>query len=147
MTPISRAGLRLGLFWLLAGVLLAGLAETSWLSSYPIRPVWIHMLVLGWMTQWIFAISIWMFPRSINVYRERENIRTWSLLVLWNTALIARVIFEVEVIQTNPVIRQVVLGISVLLFWVGSVLYVMEIWPRVRVKERTKRGEKSGGKP
>lgn len=144
MTPITRSGLRLGLFWLLAGVFLAGLAESSWLNSYQVRPVWIHMLVLGWMTQWIFAISLWMFPRSKDGYRKRESLRTWSMLVCWNTALFARVLFEVEIVETAPAIRQIILGIAVLLFWIASVLYVIEIWPRVRVKKKMKRARHKG---
>lgn len=141
MTPISRWGLRMGLFWLLTGVTLAGLAESSWLSNYPVRPVWIHMLVLGWMTQWIFAISIWMFPRSKKGYRERENLRTWSMMISWNVALIARVTFEIQIMETSYDLRQVVLGLSVLLFWIATVLYVAEIWPRIRVKKRPRRGK------
>lgn len=143
MTPISRWGLRAGLFWLLTGVTLAGLAESSWLSIYPFRPVWIHMLVLGWMTQWIFAISIWMFPRSKKGYRERENYRTWSMLISWNIALFVRVLFETEIMGTLLILRQGVLGLSVLLFWIATVLYVGEIWPRIRVKKSRSRGEKA----
>ncbi|MEX1211942.1 MAG: hypothetical protein WEA36_03775 [Balneolaceae bacterium] len=143
MTPISQWGLRLGLFWLFSGVTLAGLAESPWLSSYYVRPLWIHMLVLGWMTQWIFAISIWMFPRSKHGYRERENIRTWSLLVCWNIALVGRALFEVRIMETSSVLRQGSMTLSVLLFWIATVLYVTEIWPRVRVKkQRSKRDQR-----
>lgn len=136
MTPFSRLALRLGLGWLLAGVILSGLAQLPGWQSLPLRPVWIHMLVLGWMTQWIFAISIWMFPRSKKGFRERENGRTWGLLAMWNGGLVIRALFEVNLLGASASVRNGALVLSVLLFWIGSVLYVLEIWPRVRVKEK-----------
>lgn len=112
------------------------LAESGWFAPYPLRPVWIHMLVLGWMTQWIFAISLWMFPRSKDGYQKRETKATWSLLGAWNVALLLRLLFEVDELLFNEGVRKWGLTLSVVLFWVAALLYLREIWPRIRVKKR-----------
>ena len=73
---------------LMLGILLA-LGVTNGLF-----PVYIHLLVFGWLTQLIFGVASWMFPKySTENPRGNETIGWWTYALL-NIGLLLRAIVE-----------------------------------------------------
>src|SRR3954454_476837 len=67
-------------------------------AAYPalavFGPTHLHLLVVGWLTEVIFGVAYWMFPRY-SPDRPRGNDRLgWAAFVLLNTGLLLRVAAE-----------------------------------------------------
>ena len=82
---------------LILGILLA-LGITNGLF-----PVYIHLLVFGWLTQLIFGVVFWMFPKfSAEKPRGSEPLGWWTYALL-NIGLLLRAIAEpIQSTQPNP---------------------------------------------
>src|SRR5512147_1596994 len=64
-------------------------------------PVYIHLFVLGWITQLIFGVVFWMFPKySVERPRHSEALGWWTYALL-NAGLLLRVIAE-PIHSTQP---------------------------------------------
>src|SRR5512146_3170529 len=89
---------------LAAGILLAFQAAFGLTALGGVFPVYIHLLVFGWLTQLIFGVAYWMFPKySIEKPRGSERLGWWTYGLL-NTGLLLRAIAEpVQSVQPNPV--------------------------------------------
>lgn len=137
MPPLSRWLLRAGLFHLLAALALAvvdaaGRAGLGPAALASLRPVWIHLLVVGWATQMIFGVAHWMFPRAS---RERPRGREGPLAaagVALNAGLVLRAVAEpLAAHRGAPLWGGLLLGAGALQ-WGALVVFAAGIWPRVR---------------
>lgn len=130
---MTRWFLRAGIVSLLAALLLL-LAEGVGLGRefpYVARsaPVSLHLLVMGWLTQLIFGVSFWMFPRHPTRPPRGPESLAWAAFVLLNAGLLLRVAAEPSAPGTiaNPALLvSAILQAMAVLSW--SVL----IWPRIR---------------
>lgn len=97
-------------------------------------PVYIHLFVLGWLTQLIFGVVFWMFPRySVETPRGREALGWWTYALL-NAGLFLRVLAEpIHSIQPNP-ISGWILVISAVIQCASGLLFVINSWGRVKEK-------------
>jgi hypothetical protein len=98
MPRLTRWFIRTSLIYLIAalGVGLL-LALGPFLSLGPLGalfPVYIHLLVLGWLTQLIFGVVFWMFPKySQERPRGSETLGWWTYALL-NLGLVLRAFGE-----------------------------------------------------
>lgn len=97
-------------------------------------PIYIHLLVFGWLTQLVFGVVYWMFPKySPAAPRGSETLGWWTYGLL-NVGLILRAIAEpVQAARPNPLTGWT-LVLSALLQFLSGVTFVLNSWPRVRVK-------------
>jgi hypothetical protein len=101
-------------------------------SLSALYPVYIHLLVVGWLTQLIYGVIYWMFP-IISKTDMRGNARlAWTAWIALNLGMILRAVCEPwRAITANPV-NGVGLVASAVLQVVAAYLVVMVCWPRVR---------------
>ena len=95
-----------------------------------IWPTYVHLLVVGWLTQLIFGVAYWMFPRySAKQLRASERLG-WATFALLNIGLLFRVIGEPwhRIDQGGGAL----LVFSALLQLLGAWAFVVNTWPRVR---------------
>ena len=113
---------------LILGILLA-LGITNGLF-----PVYIHLLVFGWLTQLIFGVVFWMFPKfSAEKPRGSEPLGWWTYALL-NIGLLLRAIAEpIQSTQPNP-LSGWMLVISAILQFLAGLLFVVNSWGRVKEK-------------
>lgn len=118
---------------LLLGVLLAAqpvLDLPSWLVA--LRPVFLHLLIVGWITQLIFGIAYWMFPKQ-SKERPRGNPRLgWLVFVLLNLGLVVRAVAEPLVVLEPDSIAGAGLALSAVLQVAAGWLFIANTWTRVR---------------
>jgi len=121
---------------LLLGIVMASgtvIALPNFLSS--ILPTYLHMFTVGWITQMIFGVSIWMFPSSDKEGRYGKETIIWSIYVTLNSGLILRLIGEPgQSVLPASVMFDLCLVFSAILQWLASLLYVYHIWGRVKGK-------------
>lgn len=149
MPRITRLFIKSGIIYFLLGITLAFLAELPAVStSALLLPVYWHMIVIGWITQVIMGVSIWMFPRKQRGKRKEETLPANAAFWCLNSGLLLRFLaepflpfFHSETWIVSVIVISSVLQISAVVF------YTAEIWPRVRPKSvrttktlRTKRG-------
>ena len=141
MPKVTRWFIRAGIFYFIAGVTLALIAEIPSVNAGPfLLPVYWHMLVMGWITQVIMGVSIWMFPRKYRDRKKRESLLSWLAFWLLNTGLILRFLAEpfIPLIQNSTSITIIILTSSTL--QVSAVIaYILEIWPRLEPKHKRKK--------
>lgn len=119
---------------LVAGILLALQAELGLTALAWIFPVYIHLLVFGWLTQLIFGVVFWMFPKWSIERPRRSAVLGWWTYGLLNLGLLLRALAEpIQSIQPNPVAGWTLVLAATLQFLAG-VAFVTNSW--ARVKER-----------
>lgn len=142
MPQISRVFVLTALAYLalamIAGVLLAGLGQgqgglgvsgTGSLTSVALlRPAWIHLITVGWLTQLIFGVALWLFPRP-GGHADPAGPELWICYVALNAGLLLRVASE-----AGPALGITVglLPASAALQFVAVLIFVFHAWPRVR---------------
>lgn len=144
MPPITRWFIKAGIFWFITGMILAFLSELPILSSGMLLPVYWHMLVVGWITQVIIGVSIWMFPRKKRDRKKKQSNITVASFMLLNAGLVIRFLSEpfFPIAQGHSLITGFVI-VSSLLQVLGILFYIAEIWPRLQPKSSRKKT--SGG--
>ncbi|MDX1642494.1 MAG: hypothetical protein R3220_12395 [Balneolaceae bacterium] len=141
MPPITRWFIKSGMIYFILGITLAFVAELPFVNTGGfLLPVYWHMLVLGWITQLIMGVSIWMFPRKKH---QRKNIQTVpAILAFWflNAGLLMRLLTEpfIPIFKSDGWVKAVVILSSFLLF-LSVIFYIVEIWPRIFSKKKRKR--------
>lgn len=113
---------------LLLGILMAVRASTG------MFPVYIHFLVFGWLTQLIFGVIYWMFPKySKQTPRGHESLG-WITYGALNLGLVLRAIAEpIHAVQATQ-LSGLVLVLSAILQWLSGLTFVANTWARVKEK-------------
>lgn len=148
MPKISRLFLKTGIVYLVVSILLFLMMQVpEYGLSQLWRPVFYHMLMVGWITQVIFGVAIWMFPRMMAESRDsRQRLGTkgsmagyYTVYALLNIGLLLRWVFEpmldgVFGIHGMPVFAKWMLPLSGLLQLAAFSLFAWQLWPRIRGK-------------
>ena len=141
MPKVTRWFIKAGIFYFIVGVILALISEFPAINAGPLLlPVYWHMLVIGWLTQIIMGVSIWMFPRKQRDKIKRESTLTWLTFWTLNSGLILRFLAEpfLPVVQDSFLMNVVIL-FSSLLQISAVIFYIIEIWPRLQPRKKRKR--------
>ncbi len=155
MPLVSRLFIKTGVVWLLLSILLIAFIHLPGTGiSRMWMPVFYHMLMVGWVTQIIFGVAIWMFPgdRSGRVKGAGPNKTKGNVVVhyvvyaLLNAGLLMRVILEPAAGGFAPSFLSGMIGGTVSA-WISYMLAVSgglqliafigfahQIWPRIRGK-------------
>jgi hypothetical protein len=133
MPTLSRWFVRSGMFYLVAALmvgvpLVAGPALGVPGEIRLLWPTWIHALTVGWLTQLIFGVAYWMFPRYSRERPRGSGALGWWTFALLNLGLFLRVIFEPLATFGFPAGAWLVL--SALLQLAAGVAFAFNTWPR-----------------
>lgn len=153
MPIVSRLFLKFGLVYfvaaMLTGVAMAGLGG-AW--STLLLPTYLHLFVVGWITQIIIGVALWLFPKWTKDQPRGREWLSWVALVTLNVGLLLRAIFEplytMGSLSDAPTLTAVGFILSALLQWVGGLAFMLNIWVRIKGKQsrppRAKAGAKAG---
>ena len=97
-------------------------------------PVYIHLLVFGWLTQLIFGVIYWMFPKYSKQLPRGYDVLSWIAYGTLNIGLILRAIAEpLQVSSTNNAFGQLLVA-SATLQWLAGIAFIANTWQRVKEK-------------
>ncbi len=103
-----------------------------------LRPVYYHLLIVGWVTQLIFGVIFWMFPK-VSREQPRGNERlAWFAYGALNTGLLLRLLCEPWQALAPNIVASWGLGASALLQLAAGWAFVGASWPRVKGKGKSK---------
>ncbi len=119
---------------LVAGLLLAAQSLFNLTILGELFSVYIHLLVFGWLTQLVFGVVYWMFPKYSTEKPRGNELLGWWTYGLLNVGLIMRAIAEpIQSVNPNPFAGWTLVGAAVIQFCAG-LTFVLNSWNRVREK-------------
>lgn len=137
MPPLTRWYIKSAMVCLALGLLLT-VAE-----AMPARlpavfaaagPAAVHLLVVGWVTQMIFGVAYWMFPKHSADQPRGNDLVAILTFVLLNLGLAARVVAEPAHAVNPGVVSAAILPVAALAQWLAGLGFVFNTWPRVKEK-------------
>jgi len=143
MPRITRWFIKSGMIYLFLGIVLAFLSELPFIQSGTLLlPVYWHMIVIGWITQIIMGVSIWMFPGRNRGEGFKAQKWGWFTFIFLNVGLGLRIVSEPLVVSTSAGIWNILLVGSALLQLTAGVTYLIEMWPRIMSKKQQRKKRK-----
>jgi hypothetical protein len=138
MPPLTRWFVKTSFIYLVlalsAGLLVEIQSTLSLTAIGGLFPVYIHLFVLGWITQLIFGVAFWMFPvYSKEMPRHSESLGWWTYVLL-NLGLLLRAIAEpIHSTRPSPV-SGLTLVVSAIIQFLAGLAFVANTWGRVKEK-------------
>ncbi len=142
MPRIARVFIKTGLIYFLASLLLGLAAEFNWLQYPGMIPLFWHLLMVGWITQIIFGVSMWMFPGRTREEGFKAQLWAWLTYICLNTGLLLRVIAEPVTYFQSGAIWEILIVLSAVTQVAAAVFYIIELWPRIQSKEQRRKQRK-----
>ena len=118
---------------LLVGVVLAGrslLGLPAGLAA--LGPVYFHLFMVGWVTQLIFGVAYWMFPKYSREKPRGSEALGWATYGLLNGGLLLRAVAEPLQAAHPGGVWGGLLALSALLQWLAGLGFVLNSWGRVK---------------
>ena len=137
MPKLTRWFIRSALIAFIAALVCAVLLALRSVVALPaavgvLTPVYFHLLMVGWVTQLIFGVALWMFPK-FSAAQPRGNERLgWATFWLLNVGLLLRVVGEPLVVLQPETAAGLVVALLAILQWLAGMGFVLNTWPRVR---------------
>lgn len=136
MPKISRYFIKSGMLFLFFGVVIYTLSEFSeLLINVPLLAVYWHMIAIGWITQIIMGVSIWMFPKGKNSISKNGSTLSWISYISLNLGLVFRFSSE-PFLNVDREIVQIPFLLSIILQVLGILCFILEIWPSITPMNR-----------
>jgi hypothetical protein len=137
MPTLTRWYLKAALVWLVAALLASALLTVRSILGLPdalavLQPVAIHLLMVGWVTQLIFGVVYWMFPKPAPARAELHRQLGQATWLALNAGLLARAIGEPAVALGMGALAAAFVVVSALLQLTAGWIFVATTWPRVR---------------
>ncbi len=139
MPPLTRWHIRTALILFVAALVCGALIGLRAVIALPaaiglLGPVYLHLLMVGWVTQLIIGVVYWMFPRFSPERPRGSDALGWATYWLLNVGLLLRVVGEpLSALQPSAAAGGLV-ALSAVLQWLAGMGFVFNTWSRVREK-------------
>jgi hypothetical protein len=134
MPALTRWLIKAALVWLVAGLALGVALQIPAAARVPyLRAAWpayLHLLTVGWLTQLIIGVALWLFPRHSAARPRGSAWLGWTTFLGLNLGLLLRAIGEPRRALGADV--HLLLLFSALAQLLAIVAFVVNVWPRVR---------------
>ena len=98
------------------------------------RPAVVHLFVVGWLTQLIFGVAYWLFPRHSRERPYGATALAWAAYGLLNLGLALRAAAEPGMAFWMWDGWRVLLALSAAMQTLGVLAYAAYIWPRIKTR-------------
>src|SRR6478736_1088120 len=127
MPAVTRWSIRTGLL-LLAAAMVVGMMQVIPGSGGLPYASYLHLITVGWLSNLIFGVAHWMFPRASAAQPRGDARMAWAGWGLLNAGLLLRVAGE----WIRPAQMDRCLLISAAIQFLAVVCWVLHLWPRVK---------------
>lgn len=137
MPPQTRWFIRTALVYLVAALLVGVALMLGPLLNLPpvlsaLQPVYFHLLMVGWVTQLIFGVVFWMFPKQSSERPRGSDRLGWATYWLLNIGLLLRAVGEPLVALLPAAGAGWLLAASAALQLLAGWAFVANTWARVK---------------
>lgn len=134
MPALTRWFVKSAMLCLIASLALSILMQSDLSAQVPLLrvlwPTYLHLLVVGWLTQLIFGVAFWMFPKHPSLPPRGSNRLGWICFTLLNLGLAIRLVAEPLLALGQPCAPLLVISAVAQLF--AGWAFVANTWSRVR---------------
>lgn len=130
MPTLTRYALRAALVSLVLALSLGMVTAVGGERWLALRPVYYHLLMMGWATQMIFGVAWWMFPRRLPTEPQTTSL-SWVCFISLNLGLLLRAVAEPGVAWSGAPLFPPALHASSALMLLSVALFVVQMWRRV----------------
>ncbi len=134
MPTQTRWLVRAALVWLVAGLMLGVAMQLPPAAQLPLLraawPTYLHVLTVGWLTQLIIGVALWLFPRHSAAQPRGSEPLAWVTFACLNLGLLLRVLGEPG--RALGYDTHLALLVSAVAQLVAVGTFVLNVWPRVR---------------
>lgn len=137
MPKLTRLYVKTALVYFVAALSIALLRAADDMLDLPrlvsaLRPVFFHFLVVGWLTQLIFGVMHWMFPKASRERPRGNEKLVWAVYCALNLGLLLRAMAEPALVLSDAVVWGWLLLASATLQWGAGTAFIINTWPRVK---------------
>ncbi len=137
MPMLSRWFIKTSLLYFIAGLAMGALMLAQpilgWSSNLQVlRPVYLHFLFIGWVTQIIMGVGYWMFPKFSRENPRRSEKLGWAVFILLNTGLILRAIGEPGMVLTPHPVFGWLLALASMFLLLAGWGFILNTWGRIK---------------
>lgn len=142
MPTVSRIFIKSGLLFLVAS-LVAGLMATApqalglpgWMVG--LRTTYFHLFTVGWITQIIFGVALWLFPRWSRDKPRGPIWLSWACFATLNLGLVTRAVAEAGIAAGyGGTAWSVAMTTAAVLLFSSALLFSIAVWPRIQKKKK-----------
>jgi hypothetical protein len=131
---LTRWFIKSAILYLVAALALSVAMQSPLAGRVPVLrviwPTYLHLLVVGWLTQLIFGVAFWLFPKHPSASHRGSERLGWTCFGLLNVGLLLRVIAEPLQGLGRPAGTLLIASAAVQLL--AGWAFVTIAWPRVR---------------
>lgn len=137
MPPLTRRFIKTALIYLVVALLVGIVVTVGSIGYLPaaltsLNPVYFHLFLLGWVTNLIFGVIYWMFPKYSRDQPHGSESLWLTTFWLLNLGLVLRAAGEPLRAWRSEAIWGWLLALSALLQWLAGVIFVLNTWGRVK---------------
>lgn len=137
MPTLSRWFIKIGMLYfvigLMMGVALLAQPVMGWSSKLQVlRPVYLHFLFIGWVTQIIMGVGYWMFPKYSKEQPRGSEWLGWAVLILLNVGMVLRTIGEPAVLLAPQAGFGWMLAVASLFLLLAGWGFILNTWGRIK---------------
>ena len=137
MPTLSRWFIKIGMLYfalgLSVGSIMLAQPVMGWSAQLQVlRPVYLHFLFIGWVTQIIMGVGYWMFPKY-SKEKPRGNERLgWAVLISLNIGLVLRAIGEPAIILAPQANLGWTLAFASIFLLFAGWGFIFNTWGRIK---------------
>lgn len=98
-----------------------------------LQPAALHLVVVGFLTQIVFGVALWLFPKA-PCHRREPGAAGWCVFALLDVGILLRVLAEPFAATSPGRGVATALVVSALFQWLAAVGFAVLAWPRVRAR-------------
>ena len=142
MPTLSRYFIKIGLVYLVIALLMGAIMRLQPVMNWSgqiqlLRPVYLHLIFIGWVTQIIMGVGYWMFPKLSREKPRGNEYIGWAVLVLLNLGLVMRAISEPGIyIAGNDTALKTgfswMLALASMFLLFAGWLFIFNTWGRIK---------------
>jgi len=137
MPTVTRWMIKSSLLFFVAALIIRFIQSLSvlqevlpWISV--LGSVYFHLFMVGWISQLIFGVVYWMFPKQSAERPRGSESLAWAVFWLLNIGLLLRAIGEPLNALEPGKTWGILLAASALLQWLAGMAFVVNTWSRVK---------------
>jgi len=127
MPTVTRWVLRTALIWATIAMATGVMLVWPGAPAFP-YPTYLHLFTVGWLSNLIFGVAHWMFPRASAARPRGDQRLAWAGWAFLNAGLLIRVVGE----AVRPVAMDHWLLCAAATQFIAVLFWVAHLWPRVK---------------
>lgn len=137
MPTLTRCFIKIGMLYFIIGLMMGAVMliqpAMGWTANLQVlRPVYLHFLFIGWVTQIIMGVGYWMFPKYSKQHPRGNEPLGWAVLILLNVGLILRAIGEPLVVLNPGANLGWMLAFASLCLLLAGWGFILNTWGRIK---------------